>query len=64
VAGTLRLSKLTGVEFHAHMLRDVFAVELLQKGASLQNVATLLGNSIRIAKRHYSFLGEIDAGRT
>ena len=49
-----RLSKLSGVKFHAHMLRDTFAVELLQKGVSLENVATLLGSSMRIAEKHYS----------
>jgi len=49
-----KLAELSGVKFHAHMLRDTFAVELLQKGVSLENVATLLGNSIRIAEKHYS----------
>jgi site-specific recombinase XerD len=49
-----RLAKLSGVKFHAHMLRDTFAVELLQKGVSLENVATLLGNSTQIAEKHYS----------
>jgi integrase-like protein len=49
-----QLSELSGVKFHAHMLRDTFAVELLQKGVSLENVATLLGNSIKAAEKHYS----------
>jgi len=49
-----RLSELSGVRFHAHMLRDTFAVELLQKGVSLENVAVLLGNTIKIAEKHYS----------
>jgi integrase/recombinase XerD len=49
-----RLSELAGVKFHAHQLRDTFAVELLQKGVSLENVATLLGNSVRIAEKHYA----------
>jgi integrase/recombinase XerD len=49
-----RLSKLAGVRFHAHMLRDTFAVELLQKGVSLETVAILLGNSIKVAEKHYS----------
>jgi hypothetical protein len=29
-------------------------VDLLRKGVSLENVATLLGNSVRIAEKHYA----------
>jgi integrase/recombinase XerD len=36
------------------MLRDTFAVELLQKGVSLETVAIILGNSIKVAEKHYS----------
>jgi integrase/recombinase XerD len=39
---------------HAHRFRDSFAVELLLKGVSLEDVATLLGNTIRVAEKHYS----------
>jgi integrase/recombinase XerD len=49
-----RVSDLAGVKFHAHQLRDTFAVELLQKRVSLENVATLLGNTIKIAEKHYA----------
>jgi integrase/recombinase XerD len=49
-----RVGKVAGVKFHAHRLRDSFAVSLLSKGVSLENVATLLGNSPAICFRHYS----------
>jgi integrase/recombinase XerD len=49
-----RLSKLSGVKFHAHQLRDTFAVSLLEKGVTLENIAMLLGNSLRMAEKHYS----------
>ena len=49
-----RLAALSGVKFHAHMLRDTFAVALLEKGVSLENVATLLGNSVKVCEKHYS----------
>lgn len=49
-----RLSKLAGVKFHAHQLRDSFAVDLLSNGVSLEDVATLLGNTVKIAERHYA----------
>jgi len=49
-----RLSELAAVKFHAHQLRDSFAVDLLSNGVSLENVATLLGNTIKIAEKHYS----------
>jgi hypothetical protein len=38
---------------HAHRFSR-FAVELLLKGVSLEDVATLLGNTIRVAEKHYS----------
>ena len=49
-----KLFKLAGVKGHAHMLRDYFAVDLLNHGVSLENVAALLGNTVRIAEKHYS----------
>jgi site-specific recombinase XerD len=49
-----RLAKLAGVKFHAHQLRDSFAVDLLSNGVSLEDVATLLGNTIKIAEKHYA----------
>ena len=49
-----RLSKLAGVRFHAHQLRDSFAVDLLEIGVSFEDVATLLGNTIKIAEKHYA----------
>jgi integrase len=49
-----RLFRLAGVKGHAHQFRDSFAVELLQKGVSPGNVATLLGNTVKIAEKHYA----------
>jgi hypothetical protein len=54
--GTLRkLFAIGGIENgHAHRFGDSFAVDLQLKGVSLENVATLLGNTIRGAEKHYS----------
>src|ERR1700730_10257318 len=49
-----RLFKLVGLAGHAHRFRDSFAVNLLQRGVSLENVAILLGNSIKVAEKHYA----------
>ena len=49
-----RLFKLAGIKGQAHQFRDSFAVELLQEGVSLENVATLLGNTVKIAEKHYA----------
>ena len=49
-----RLFKLAGTKGHAHRFRDSFAVRLLEKGVSLENVAKLLGNSIKVCEKHYS----------
>ncbi len=49
-----KLFKLAGVKGHAHRFRTTFAVRLLEKGVSLEAVAMLLGNSVRVAERHYA----------
>jgi integrase/recombinase XerD len=43
------------VNGHTHRFRDTFAVGLLEKGATIENVSRLLGHtSIKITERHYS----------
>jgi integrase/recombinase XerD len=51
-----KLYELAGVENgHAHRWRDTFAVELLIKGRTLEQVAALLGHqSIKVTEKHYS----------
>jgi site-specific recombinase XerD len=50
-----RLFTLAGVENgHAHRFRDTFAVSLLEKGVPLETIAILLGNTIKIAEKHYA----------
>jgi integrase/recombinase XerD len=49
-----KLFKLAGVKGHAHRFRTTFAVRLLEKGVSLEAVAALLGNSIKVAEKHYA----------
>jgi site-specific recombinase XerD len=50
-----RLFTLAGVDNgHAHRFRDTFAVSLLEKGVPLETVAILLGNTIKIAEKHYA----------
>jgi integrase len=50
-----RLWKACGVAGgHAHRFRDTFAVQLLEKGASLYDVAKLLGIDGRVVEMHYS----------
>jgi len=47
--------KISGVEdAHSHRFRHSFATALLQKGTSVENVATLLGNSPKIVHKHYA----------
>ena len=37
------------------MFRDTFAVQLLTRGVSIEDVATLLGHtSIRVTEKHYA----------
>jgi len=38
----------------SHRLRDTFAVELLKKGVGMDEVAKLLGNTVRICEKHYA----------
>lgn len=50
-----RVWKRCGIQnAHAHKFRDTFSVKLLAQGASLYDVAQLLGNSVRVVERHYS----------
>jgi site-specific recombinase XerD len=50
-----RLLKLAGVSGHLHMLRDTFAVRLLEKGVPLETVSILLGHSsTRVTEKHYA----------
>jgi integrase len=49
------LFKRAGFPGHSHRLRHSFAVGLLQKGVSMENVSTLLGHrSIKTTERHYA----------
>jgi site-specific recombinase XerD len=47
----LTLAKVTG---HTHMFRHTLAIELLEKGATVERVAAILGNSPAIVYKHYS----------
>jgi integrase/recombinase XerD len=53
IADVFTLAKIE--DGHAHRYRDTFAVALLESGASLENVSTLLGHtSIRVTQKHYN----------
>lgn len=51
-----RLFKIAGIiGAHAHRFRDTFAVRLLSRGVSLENVSILLGHAdIKITQKHYA----------
>jgi integrase len=43
------------MNFHSHMLRDTFAVELLLDGMAIEDVSKLLTHtSIQTTQRHYA----------
>lgn len=42
------------IDGHSHQFRNTFAVSLLASGVSLEHVATLLGNSVKIVQKHYA----------
>lgn len=63
-----RLNKIAaaaGVEgYHAHRLRDTFAVELLLAGVAMHDVSTLLGHSsVQTTERYYAPWNEARRGR-
>jgi integrase/recombinase XerD len=49
-----KLFKLAGVKGHAHMFRDTLALRLLEKNIPLETVAVILGNSLKVAEKHYA----------
>jgi len=51
-----RFFKIAGIQGgHAHRFRDTFAVRLLSRGVSLENVSVLLGHAdIKITQKHYA----------
>ena len=58
-----RIFRRAGIEGgHAHRFRDTFAVRLLEKGASLYDVAKLLGITVPVAEKHYApYVQELQA---
>jgi integrase len=50
-----KLLEIAGISGHLHMLRDTFAVRLLEKGVPLETVSILLGHSsLKVTERHYA----------
>ena len=49
-----RLFRTAGVKGHAHMFRSTLAIDLLNNGVPLETVAVILGNSVKIAEKHYA----------
>lgn len=53
IAEVFKVAKIA--DGHPHRFRDTFAVDLLQRGVSLESVSRLLGHqSIKITEKHYS----------
>jgi integrase/recombinase XerD len=51
----MKMFQRAGIEGHSHRLRHTFAVGLLQKGVSMENVSMLMGHrSIKITERYYA----------
>lgn len=49
------LGKRAGVQHaHPHRFRDTFAIDLLMRGASIYDVAKLLGDTVKTVERYYS----------
>jgi integrase/recombinase XerD len=42
------------IDGHSHQFRDTFAVSMLASGVSMEHVATLLGNSVKVVQKHYA----------
>jgi len=42
------------IDGHSHQFRDTFAVSMLASGVSLEHVASLLGNSVKVVQKHYA----------
>jgi site-specific recombinase XerD len=49
-----KVLSLAGVKGHAHMYRHTMAIELLEKGITVEQVAAILGNSPAIVYKHYA----------
>jgi integrase len=55
IAPAFAAAKIHGGHMMSHRLRDTFAVDLLVKGVSLEEVSKLLGHeSIRTTEKHYA----------
>jgi integrase len=52
LAAVFKASEVPGA--HAHRFRHTLATELLENGATLEDVADVLGNSPNIVRRHYA----------
>jgi integrase len=48
------LSRISGVHIFCHRYRTNLAIELLSNGVSLDKVAMILGNSVKIVEKHYA----------
>ena len=50
----IKLLNLAKVEGHPHMYRHTMAIELLEKGVTVEQVAAILGNTPAIVYKHYA----------